>query len=96
MHLRSVADKLYGSNDQVWERHRHRYEVNPEKVSDLEKAGLRFVGKDEKGERMEMLELKGMLSFYIFVVFFTLMFQNFKVSIDKAEIQKSSSVIVIY
>lgn len=53
------VDKLYGSKEQVWERHRHRYEVNPDKVPDLEKAGLKFVGKDEKGERMEMFELKG-------------------------------------
>lgn len=29
------------------ERHRHRYEVNPEMVPQLEAHGLRFVGKDE-------------------------------------------------
>ena len=40
------------------ERHRHRYEVNPEYVDRLEKAGLHFVGRDDKGERMEILELK--------------------------------------
>ncbi|KAI3676581.1 hypothetical protein L1987_86192 [Smallanthus sonchifolius] len=32
-------------------------EVNPEVVGDLEKTGLRFVGKDESGQRMEILEL---------------------------------------
>ena len=29
------------------ERHRHRYEVNPELVPQLEAHGLRFVGKDD-------------------------------------------------
>ena len=41
------------------ERHRHRYEVNPNLVPDLEEKGLRFVGKDESGQRMEIVELKG-------------------------------------
>lgn len=34
-----------------------RYEVNPELVDDLESAGLRFVGKDDTGQRMEIVEL---------------------------------------
>ncbi|EDN06384.1 hypothetical protein HCAG_02987 [Histoplasma mississippiense (nom. inval.)] len=50
--------KLYGDTPAIWERHRHRYEVNPKIVEVLEKAGLTFVGKDEKGERMEIIELK--------------------------------------
>lgn len=41
-----------GGNPIVHERHRHRYEVNPAYVERLDKAGLRFVGKDETGERM--------------------------------------------
>lgn len=40
------------------ERHRHRYEVNPDYVSQLERAGLNFVGRDDSGKRMEILELK--------------------------------------
>ena len=40
------------------ERHRHRYEVNPTYVERLSKAGLHFVGKDDSGQRMEILELK--------------------------------------
>ncbi len=40
------------------ERHRHRYEVNPKYVDQLERAGLHFVGRDESGKRMEVLELK--------------------------------------
>ncbi|GMN55607.1 hypothetical protein TIFTF001_024730 [Ficus carica] len=56
-----VADcksaKLYGNVSFIDERHRHRYEVNPDMVSQLEKAGLLFVGKDETGSRMEIIEL---------------------------------------
>lgn len=47
---------LHGSLN-IEERHRHRYEVNPELVARLEKeGGLSFVGMDETGERMEILE----------------------------------------
>ena len=46
------------ADEYVDERHRHRYEVNPTMVSDLERRGLRFVGKDESGQRMEIVELK--------------------------------------
>ena len=44
----SFASKIYAANE-VFERHRHRYEVNPEKISILESAGLSFTGKDETG-----------------------------------------------
>ncbi|KAJ1780168.1 CTP synthase 1, partial [Coemansia sp. RSA 2167] len=55
---RSAIYKLYGSANEVHERHRHRYEVNPEIVSELEAKGMQFVGRDaETGERMEILEL---------------------------------------
>jgi hypothetical protein len=36
----------------------HRYEVNPEMVSRIEEKGLLFVGRDETGERMEVVELQ--------------------------------------
>ncbi|CAL1361450.1 unnamed protein product [Linum trigynum] len=56
-----VADcrsaKLYGSKTYVDERHRHRYEVNPDMVARFEDAGLSFTGKDETGQRMEIIEL---------------------------------------
>mgnify|MGYP001340254579 FL=1 len=51
--------RLYGGGSHVDERHRHRYEVNPELISDIEGAGLVFVGKDETGERCEIMELEG-------------------------------------
>ncbi|KAI9691444.1 MAG: CTP synthase ura7 [Bathelium mastoideum] len=51
--------RLYGNDKpEIWERHRHRYEVNPEYIDRLQEAGMHFVGKDEKGERMEVVELK--------------------------------------
>ncbi|XP_006346550.1 CTP synthase-like [Solanum tuberosum] len=56
-----VADcksaKLYGNQSFIDERHRHRYEVNPDMVQQLEDAGLSFTGKDESGHRMEIVEL---------------------------------------
>ena len=42
----------------ILERHRHRYEVNPAYIERLKSHGLSFVGKDDTGERMEILELK--------------------------------------
>ncbi|KAK4237085.1 hypothetical protein C8A03DRAFT_16333 [Achaetomium macrosporum] len=54
----SRARALYGGVEVIEERHRHRYEINPELVEMLESAGLHFVGKDETGERMEIFELK--------------------------------------
>lgn len=47
-----------GGSGTILERHRHRYEVNPAFIERLEKGGLSFVGKDDKGERMEIIELK--------------------------------------
>ena len=54
---KAISSKLYGGNPVVYERHRHRYEVNPEMVDELEQKGLHFVGKDETGTRMEICEL---------------------------------------
>ncbi|XP_061959100.1 uncharacterized protein LOC133680275 isoform X1 [Populus nigra] len=53
----SKSAKLYGNRGFVDERHRHRYEVNPDMVSSLEDAGLSFTGKDETRQRMEIVEL---------------------------------------
>jgi len=51
--------RLYGGADHVDERHRHRYEVNPELIEQIEEAGLKYVGKDETGQRCEIMELDG-------------------------------------
>jgi CTP synthase len=49
--------KLYGSTE-ISERHRHRYEVNPEYIEEFEKHGMKFVGRSDGGRRMEVLELQ--------------------------------------
>jgi len=41
----------------IKERHRHRYEVNPKYVKQLEKGGLIFSGKSPDGTLMEIAEL---------------------------------------
>jgi CTP synthase len=51
----TLAFKLYGER-QITERHRHRYEVNPRYIKDLEKAGLVFSATNKN--RMECLELQ--------------------------------------
>ena len=43
--------------DTIIERHRHRYEVNPEYIGQLEKAGLIFSGKSPDKRLMEIAEL---------------------------------------
>jgi CTP synthase len=42
---------------EISERHRHRYEVNPEYVSEIEKAGIVFSGTSPDGRLMEIAEL---------------------------------------
>ncbi|XP_063305339.1 CTP synthase 2 isoform X1 [Pelobates fuscus] len=54
----SILKKLYGNPDCVEERHRHRYEVNPEFTHQFEEKGLKFVGHDTEGQRMEVIELQ--------------------------------------
>ncbi len=52
----TIAYSLY-QETRVWERHRHRYEVNPKYISQLTSKGLRFSGKSDSNRRMEILEL---------------------------------------
>ena len=54
-----AANRLYGGVSEIHERHRHRYEVNPDMVNELEGAGMKFVGVDTEGQRMEIIELEG-------------------------------------
>ena len=50
---------LYGlHNKSINERHRHRFEVNPAYIDQLQAKGLTFIGKDDTGVRMEVIELK--------------------------------------
>ncbi|CAL8258779.1 unnamed protein product [Boreogadus saida] len=54
----SIIRKLYGNVEFVDERHRHRFEVNPDLKHHFEEKGLQFVGEDVDGERMEVIELE--------------------------------------
>jgi len=56
IHPGTCAERLYGRR-RVWERHRHRYEVNPDHLPKLEEGGLVFSGRSLDGRRMEILEL---------------------------------------
>lgn len=40
----SLMRTMYGNEEVIEERHRHRFEVNPNMVPDLEQRGLRFTG----------------------------------------------------
>ncbi len=53
----SLAREVYGGANVVSERHRHRYEFNPEYRGQLEEAGLRISGISEDGRFVEMVEL---------------------------------------
>ena len=52
----TIARKAYGVS-RISERHRHRYEVNPEYIERLTKKGLVFSGKSPNGILMEIAEL---------------------------------------
>lgn len=54
----SKLRQMYGGVDEVLERHRHRYEINPKLIEEIESKGLKFIGKDESESRMEIFELK--------------------------------------
>ncbi len=59
-HLRegSLARKLYGKDDIV-ERHRHRYEVNPSYVERINEGGLAVSGINPGSGLVEIVELPG-------------------------------------
>jgi CTP synthase len=52
----TLARELYGTST-AEERHRHRYEVNPEYIAQLVDAGLVFSGTSPSGILMEIAEL---------------------------------------
>ncbi len=53
----SLAHKLYGK-EEVSERHRHRYEVNPDYIGKLEEKGLIISGMSPNKKLVEFIELK--------------------------------------
>ncbi len=52
----TIARDAY-KQDSISERHRHRYEVNPEYIKQIEDAGLVFSGKSPDNTLMEIVEL---------------------------------------
>ena len=54
----SKANILYNST-KISERHRHRYEINPDYIKRIEDNGLKFTGRSPDKIRMEIAELSG-------------------------------------
>ena len=52
----TLASESY-ETESIMERHRHRYEVNPEYINLLKEAGLIFSGQSPDGKLMEIAEL---------------------------------------
>ncbi len=52
----SIARAVYGE-ERIKERHRHRFEVNPRYVSELEQAGLRIAGVSKDQSLVEVIEV---------------------------------------
>ena len=54
----TLAERVYGKR-KIVERHRHRYEVNPVYIEQIEREGVIFSGTDRSGTRMEIVEIEG-------------------------------------
>ncbi|MFP6795459.1 MAG: CTP synthase [Pseudomonadales bacterium] len=52
----SIARKIYGDSV-VYERHRHRYEVNDDYIDRLESSGMSVVGRSQADHLVEMIEI---------------------------------------
>lgn len=52
----SQISKLYSNKKTVFERHRHRYEINPDLIKKLEQKGLVFSGMSPDRRLVEFLE----------------------------------------
>jgi CTP synthase len=55
----TLASRAYGEQPVVYERHRHRYEVNPSYHRVLQEHGLVFSGASLDGRLVEIIELPG-------------------------------------
>ena len=53
----SLTENLYGSK-KIYERHRHRYEVNNNYVEQLISSGMDVAGRSEDNNLVEVVELK--------------------------------------
>jgi CTP synthase len=52
----TMASKIYGKT-RVGERHRHRFEVNPDYIERFELSGAKFSARSDKNRRMEIIEI---------------------------------------
>ena len=95
--LITFAGKLYHDKMSIEERHRHRYEVNPEYVKELEKAGMEFVGHSIDNTRMEVLELSGVEACVFYCCLFCLLFFPASISLPPSLLFLSfHSVILVF
>jgi CTP synthase len=53
----SFVKRIYTNKDEIYERHRHRYEVNPEYHNILERNGLIFSGMSADKRLVEFIEI---------------------------------------
>jgi CTP synthase len=53
----SLVSEIYKGASEIMERHRHRFEFNPEFRAQLERAGLHFSGISPDGKFVEIIEL---------------------------------------
>ncbi len=54
----SLVSRIYGA-EEISERHRHRYEINPDYFEPVEAAGMAIAGRSPEGRLAEMIELSG-------------------------------------
>lgn len=57
LEINSLASAVYGGRSEISERHRHRYEFNPEFRETLERCGLTFSGVSPDQKFVEIVEL---------------------------------------
>ncbi|MEM3523090.1 MAG: hypothetical protein QXS04_00755, partial [Thermoproteota archaeon] len=53
----TLVSRLYGGASIIYERHRHRYEVNPKYHEKLQSHGMIFSGVSPDGRLVEFIEL---------------------------------------
>jgi CTP synthase len=63
----TIAQRIYAS-DSINKRHRHRYEINKNYITDFKKHGMIFSAESDGGKRMEILEIPSH-KFYLGVQF---------------------------
>ncbi|WP_337995616.1 CTP synthase [Oleispirillum naphthae] len=53
----SRVAEIYGGEERIWERHRHRYEMNDRYTAQLERVGLTVSGRSPDGVLPEIVEI---------------------------------------